>query len=305
MDTIAACVVCDSVDLRTWPAVVAPFIADYAIRAGVPACQLMECRSCGFRFFDARLTDVEIGRLYAEYRGDGYFRCRHHHEFWYTRSVNDRVGRDPQETIGRTQACERFLRRFLEPEAIERVLDFGGDRGQFIPACVGREKYVFEISDAIPVAGVRRVSSESEFAGFGFELVMMCHVLEHCPDPMTLVRTLRRTLAEATWFYIEVPFERVNLSWAGRGTRHQEYLAWLAGRRVAWTLMDFFSTACRVRWNVLPPLGVIKCHEHLNFFDERSLRTLLERCGLQVVGCHVGEVRSRSGVTRILQSLAR
>lgn len=159
---IAACLVCDSVELRTWPAVVAPFIADYAVGAAVPPSHLMECQSCGFRFFDARLTDAEAGRLYAEYRRDRYFRCRHHHEFWYTRGVNDGIGRNPQEIVGRTQACERFLRQYLEPEAIGRVLDFGGDRGQFIPPCVGREKYVFEISDAVPVQGVRQVSAASE-----------------------------------------------------------------------------------------------------------------------------------------------
>jgi hypothetical protein len=106
-------------------------------------------------------------------------------------------------------------------------------------------------------------------------------------------------------FYIEVPFERTTVSWAGRGSGHRRYVAALARCRIAWTLADFYSTVCRVRWNVVPPLGVIKCYEHLNFFDERSLSVLLERAGLEVMGCQVGEIRSKSGVTRVLQAVAR
>jgi hypothetical protein len=56
---------------------------------------------CSFRFFDSRLTDAEVQRLYAAYRGDGYFETRHAYEFWYSRKVNDGIGKDAAEITSR------------------------------------------------------------------------------------------------------------------------------------------------------------------------------------------------------------
>jgi len=301
MYTILECPACESVPNRT-----SPFLADYAVGASVAPSRLVECSSCGLRLFDARLTDDEVNRLYAGYRGNRFYSCCQHHKFWHTKAVNQRIGRDPLEISARTRASERFLHRHLAPEAIGRVPDDGGDRGQFIPSSVGREKFVFEISDAVPVEGVRQVSAESELPGYCFDLVMLCHVLEHSSDPGSLVWRLKRALAgNATWFYIKVRFERASLAWAGRSRWQERYLAWMVGRRWAWTIADFYSTVCRFRWNVVPPLGVLKCHEHPSFFAEQSLWVLLDRSGFQVAGCQVGEIRSRSGVTSVMQALAR
>jgi len=66
-------------------AIVAPFLAHYAVGRSPFLCRLLECSDCSFRFFDSRLEPDEVTRLYSGYRGDGYFAERHRWEFWYSR----------------------------------------------------------------------------------------------------------------------------------------------------------------------------------------------------------------------------
>ncbi len=162
MYRIDSCPCCQSSDLRLYPAVVAPFLAWYAVRTPPFRCSLMECRNCSLRFFDSRLTPEEVERLYTGYRGEEYFRSRHRCEFWYTRKFNTGVGHDGTAIALRKQVAEAFLKRHVDLGTIAAALDYGGDEGQFIPDAVGKEKYVFELSDAAPVKGVTKIGSEAE-----------------------------------------------------------------------------------------------------------------------------------------------
>jgi hypothetical protein len=103
MCLIDSCPCCGSKELRRWPAIVSPFIASYACGTKPGDSHLCECEGCSFRFFDTRLTDAEVAKLYAGYRGDAYFKARHHYEFWYSREVNDGIGSDPVEIVSRKQ----------------------------------------------------------------------------------------------------------------------------------------------------------------------------------------------------------
>jgi len=44
-------------------------------------------------------------------------------------------------------------------------LDYGGDKGQFIPESIGKQKFVYELSDAAPVDGVARIASDIDLDG--------------------------------------------------------------------------------------------------------------------------------------------
>jgi len=127
MYVIAACPCCGSEDLRRWPAIVSPFIANHACGTGPTHANLCECNGCSFRFFDTRLTDSEVENLYAGYRGETYFEARHRHEFWYSRHVHEGIGNDPAEMVSRKENLAKVLgdRR----KSISTVLDYGGDRG--------------------------------------------------------------------------------------------------------------------------------------------------------------------------------
>jgi len=209
---INSCPCCASTRLQKWPAIVAPFIARYACGTEPQACSLCECLSCTFRFFDSRLTDQEIGTLYAGYRGPGYFNARHRYEFWYSATVNGAIGNDPAEIESRKLNLAKLLSG--RSESIVSVLDYGGDRGQFIPDQLGSMRYVFEISDATTVPGVTRLESVERKQ---FDLVMLAHVLEHCSEPVKFVQELKPLANDHTIYYFEVPFERPSLRFAPRG----------------------------------------------------------------------------------------
>lgn len=166
------------------------------------------------------------------------------------------------------------------PRSISSVLDYGGDRGQFIPEGVGTERFVYEVSKAEPAEGVTRLVSVE---GRQFDFVMLAHVLEHCSEPKQILQELKRLGHDKSLFYFEVPYERPSLDWAGRGRWQERYLEALLRAEPLLQLVDLYSTAARVKLDTVPPLGLQKCSEHLNFFNERSLQALLDSAGFDLV----------------------
>lgn len=310
MRTRDACVVCGSSALDAYPAVLSPFVAERVGRA-VTACCLVECRGCSHRFFDAALDDAEMARLYGGYRGPEYLRVRHRWEPWYTAQVNAAIGNDPEEIASRTGALGEYLRRWLPPEVLAgRVLDYGGDRGQFIPPGVGATRYLYDVSGQPAVEGVVPVRDAAALKDLDLDLVLLCHVLEHVAAPADFLAALQRELGpgrEGHWLYVEVPLERHRI--LKRRVRPDRIGRADAGaairRRVPWLVRDFYSTAFRVKLDVVPPLGVIKLHEHVSFFSEASLRALLGSAGYAVLDTSVGSNPGKAGITRVLRALAR
>jgi hypothetical protein len=238
--------------------------------------------------------------LYAGYRGPGYFNARHHHEFWYSAAINAGIGNDPAEIESRKRNLAKILAG--RSDSIASVLDYGGDRGQFIPDHLGNERYVFEISDATPVPGVTRLVSVEQKT---FDFVMLTHVLEHCSEPVKVVDELKQLANDRTIYYFEVPFERPSLRLAPRGTLQRIYSDTLLRARPLLTAIDFYSTVCRVKFDCNLPLGIHKCSEHLNFFNQESLRALLERSGYELLECGTAKTHTPGPAGRILYGLAR
>jgi SAM-dependent methyltransferase len=285
--------------------VVAPFLAHYAVGRPPFLCKLLECSACSFRFFDSRLTPDEVTRLYSGYRGDQYFAERHRWEFWYSRKVNDGIGGDPQEIADRIAAMERFLLPHVDNASVKTVLDYGGDRGQFIPKSLGTEKYVFELSDAVPESGVSRIGSEKEFSTMKFDLIMALGVLEHCSEPAEILEQLRSSLKPGSFLVVGVPYERYGIGFAGKGSLYRTYLNALLHVPPALIAVDFYSAAVRIRLEHIPPLGLLKCHEHLNFFNAKSMSALLERTGFEVIDSKIENVAKYPAKVESLYTLAR
>lgn len=237
--------------------------------------------------------------LYSGYRGETYFEARHRHEFWYSRRTNEGIGNDPVEIVSRKQNLARVLGR--REQSIATVLDYGGDRGQFIPDGLGAERFVYDISDAKPINGVAGLTS---LEGRQFDFIMLAHVLEHCSEPRQILQRLRALGHGKTLFYFEVPYERPSLTWAGEGNLQRQYLNALLRVEPLLKLVDLYSTVSRVKFNQIPPLALQKCSEHLNFFNEASLKALLDGEGFALEESGVLSVSSSGPVGRILYGLA-
>jgi SAM-dependent methyltransferase len=258
MYTIETCPCCQSKEVHARWAIIAPFLAHYAVGRPPFLCKLLECSNCSFRFFDSRLAPDEVDRLYSGYRGERYFAERHRWEFWYSRKVNDGIGSDPEEIAARVAGLERLFLPHVNHATVKTVLDYGGDRGQFIPNSLGTNKFVFELSDAVPVHGVTRIGSEQELNRMKFDFIMASGVLEHCSEPASVLEQLRSCQNPGSLLCIEVPYERYGIGFAGKGRLYRSYLNTLLHLPAALVAVDFYSAAARIRLGHIPPPRVRK-----------------------------------------------
>lgn len=195
-ELVEACGGCGFTDVSWDYAVVSPFLRSYVFDvAPCPKGILAgRCRGCGLGFFNMRLDREAIERLYLDYRGEEYTRCRCLCEPGYSE-----IAKSLGEVEGAVVAeRRRLIEAFLEGVR-GSVLDYAGDRGQFIPEWFDR-KTVYDLSGVEPVAGVERV----EKADGRWDLVMACQLLEHVPDLQTFLGQLR---PHGESFYFEVPLE--------------------------------------------------------------------------------------------------
>lgn len=303
---IEECPCCGSNNLNLLPAVLAPFLARYAVGSPPARCSLAQCPGCSFRFFDSRLTADEVTKLYSGYRGEEYLRQRQNAEPWYSCRVNDGLANDPNEIQTRNSATEAFLSPHMNGLEVNSVLDYGGDQGQFIPRTFGKEKFVFELSAAQPVEGVTRIESEAALEGRRFDLVLLLGVLEHCSEPLSVVKKVRDLMrGPDSHVMIGVPYEWYGLKGVGTGWLYSWYLDMLLQSGPLLKLIDFYSTVARVRCHRIPPFGIVKCHEHLNFFNEQSMTALLRRAGMKLVACSTTQTCSYPARTLSLNVLAK
>jgi SAM-dependent methyltransferase len=252
-----------------------------------------------------RLDPDEVVRLYSGYRGESYFAERHRWEFWYSRKVNDGIGGDPEEIALRVASLENLLYPHVNDATVRTVLDYGGDRGQFIPKSLGTEKFVYELSDAEPEPGVSRIGSEQELNSRKFDFIMALGVLEHCSEPANVLEQLRSCLNPGSLLCIGVPYERYGVGFARKGRLYRSYLNALLHLPAASVAVDFYSAAARIRLNHIPPFGFVKCHEHLNFFNKNSMNALLERTGFEIVDSKIECVAKYPARVESLYTLAR
>lgn len=165
--------------------------------------ELELCDSCSFIQTSSPFHDDDIMRLYTDYRSHSYNQQRIQYEPDYA-AIAQAVGSDPLEVSTRTAALNALLRKELRTADSLTILDYGGSDGSFIPDIPGL-KFVYEVSDINPVAGVTRIKSESELGAYS--LVLLAHVTEHVTHPLELVRKVSTYVEPGGHLYIETPEE--------------------------------------------------------------------------------------------------
>lgn len=278
------CPCCGGTDLARSPAVLMPFVAFRAfgwtpveitpewgmktLRTGMayPLCSSMQCQACGLLFLDIRFSEEEMAALYAGYRGPAYSEQRERFEPGYA-ALNAAI----HDYAPDTSDAERFLAPHVKSPP--RVLDWGGDTGDNTPFRTGAAQVdIYDLSDVPLIPGARRISRE-DIVPASYDLVVLSHVLEHVPEPESVVRPAAEALQPGGALYVEVPYEGVI---AADPTSRD-----LAPRKRHW-------------------------HEHVNFYTEDALRALLGRCGLEVL-----EVQTRpfsslvANLTQVIAAVCR
>lgn len=261
MEIARRCIYCDHDALEDSPAIIMPFVAhralgyapveitgDWGLR-DVPIgqcqarCNTLHCPQCSGVFMDLRFGEPEMAALYEGYRGSAYTTLREQYEPGY-RLRNEALGQ-----LSHSSAVERFLHGKLPEQP--RVLDWGGDDGRNTPfrssaSCC----HIVEISGKKTLPGTLALNP-TEALMKNYDLVVLSHILEHIPDPFSLLKLVAPLVQRGASMYIEVPYEnlmrellKVDLSPIWQAKRH---------------------------W-----------HEHINFFSKAALCALIVRAGLVV-----------------------
>lgn len=282
------CVICGGAIRRQKRALVAPFLARRIWNRDAFCVELVECSSCGFLFYNPRLDDADLGELYRGYRSPEYQQMRHASEPWYTPKFNEDLASVASYEMRRANVGA-ILRKHLGGRRIERILDYGGDRGDLVAGLVdGAEAYVYDISGVPAVEGVTAIDDP---AACQADLIVNSNVLEHVGFPRVLVSEMLRACPANGLLFIEVPCET-------------PFGASRIVRRIAQVgLMTLMHPSLAP--HILHLSSLYMMHEHINYFTEQSLTTLLQASGGTVLASGSYASSGRAGNADMAWCFAR
>jgi len=177
-----------------------------------------------------------------------------------------------------------------------RVLDVGGDEGQFIPNIDSiKHRAVLEVSGVRPVDGAKVLTEWNEADEFLPDMIMMCHVIEHIENARENVENAARVLHPGGLLYIEIPLDRPNKVTRIFSTQmYLKYTQLLCKVPVLFIGADLLSLISRRLLGRPIPGAVIKQNEHINFFDGKTVSTVVETLGFELI--HESVYKPSSGV---------
>ncbi|MBQ9359720.1 MAG: hypothetical protein IJT96_01630 [Lachnospiraceae bacterium] len=199
------CVLCGSTRTVSCEARFVEFLDDRMFNMNPPVTRWVHCEDCEFSFSSYRPDDEEMSRFYMDYRGEGYNRQRMKYEPDYS----DEAMFGEESIRYRRSLTSNFIGSAIGSAGSYRnVLDYGGDKGQFIPELFeDTSRYVYDISGKETVSGVKRLESLEEAASHDWDIIMNCCTLEHVSYPDEILDTIVSMMGRDTLFYLELPCE--------------------------------------------------------------------------------------------------
>jgi len=278
MIEVSSCVICDGPIGQLRRALVAPFLAKRIWNRAPFSLDLVKCESCGFIFYNPRLDNSDLEKLYSGYRTEEYRQMRHATEPWYTEKFNADLASEESYRKRRARLAP-ILQQNIKNRRINRILDHGGDRGDLVVGLFpDAEAFVYDISGIPATEGVTSIDDPASCKA---DLIINSNVLEHVGFPVDLVRQILKAAPEGGLVFLEVPcetplgFSRITRRFAQIG------------------LMTLFHPSL-ARY-IFRPATFYMMHEHVNYFTERSLTSLMCAGGGTVVASGSYSSSSRAG----------
>lgn len=235
---------------------IAPFVSERMLN-GQTEAMVYECMTCWLLWIDVNPTDEQMARHYHGYFDKDYVAQREKHEPGFRIKWLSSGSRNE----------DKYMEKFITPYTgvPETVLDFGGGTGEETPFRGQSSIDILDVAMTNLLPGCNRVEAIEK----KYDLVVLCHILEHVPDPQKLLNQALDACNEKGFVYIEVPNEAEDYGSRPRLDRVMK-------DRGAW-------------------------HEHINYFDSTSLGALVHECGAQTYNLE----RRRWDNGRFIQSLVR
>lgn len=271
--------------------IVAPFVARRIWGRDSFQIDLNCCATCDFIFFNPRLDPSEESKLYTGYRDAEYLRTRHAVEPWYTESFNAEFMK--LDLLRRRKAAlVEILHKTLPSNGTYRILDFGGSHGELVKDLLPNSiAYVYDISNVKPLDGVVPCASLAECRHQEFDLIVCSNVLEHVGAPRAIIEQICGIAVSKTLVWIEVP--------------HESPFQW--NRRLRRLAQEVILLALRPQLGLrlLRPGMLHLMHEHVNFFNAKSLQALLRNGGCEVLATDTYRLRSPLGSEEMVWAMGR
>jgi hypothetical protein len=228
--------------------------------------------------------------IYNLYRGDKYLKIRSNWEPWYTKDFNET--HDRQSYINsRKKYLQKFLLSNLKSRTVTLV-DYGGDKSQYIPNLNQRKSYVLDVSNNNLLPGIERISKLSEINET--DLVILSHVLEHVSNPSEMLEEL---LGQAKVLYIEVPFGCPQPDKEKESTMKFVITFFFSFNRILWARKTQAPTGRKSLNRTLVQA------EHINFFTNETFDALAKYLSASVI-CLTSSVSTPDGMeAKVLQCL--
>ena len=168
-----------------------------------PLCNSLICLDCNLLFLDMRFDDLEMKRLYDNYRGKNYVNLRNKYEQGY--KIINKV---QNSQINYKKKIENFLYPLLKFPL--DILDYGGDNGK---NTVFKDKknliHIFDISNKPTITEPRNFKKK-------YDLIVLSQVIEHVSYPGIIIKSIKKMMKKNSILYIEVPIEKaVQKIWGG------------------------------------------------------------------------------------------
>ncbi len=196
------CILCGESDCTYDKAHFAPFLVERMLLGKYQNTRLIHCPNCGLYYSDYRPSEQEMNRLYNCYRDEWYVKQRKQYEPDYT---NEKFS-SMEYCAERKQSIIRFVSPYITLNNIKTILDYGGDRGQYIPdEFIIANKFVYDISGNQTIQGVTLLDSLDTAQKLNWDFVLCMHLLEHLSDPLEIIENLVKLLGNNSYLYIELP----------------------------------------------------------------------------------------------------
>jgi hypothetical protein len=228
--------------------------------------------------------------IYTSYRGDNYLKIRNKWEPWYTKDFN--ATHDHQSYINsRKKYLEIFLLNNLKSNP-NILVDYGGDKGQYVPNLNQKKSYVLDVSEYDSLPGIEKISNLSEIEKV--DLVILSHVLEHVSNPMGMLEDL---LEHSKLLYIEVPFGCPQPDKAKESTVKFITTLLSSFNQRLWSSKTQASSGKKSLNRVLVQ------SEHINFFTNETFDGLASRLSASII-CATSSVPTPDGKeSKVIQCL--
>lgn len=281
MNNKNSCPICNNPNTNEHEAMFCDFIAGRVFDGKNQQFNIIKCPNCGFSYFEYRFSEEEAKKLYSNYRDENYQKQRQKHECWYTKEINDQIGKNPTEIKNRNANLTKILEKNLKPSKVKSVLDFGGDKGQFIPEILkDASKFVYDISGIETVAGTTSLSSLDECKKNKYDLILCSHVLEHVTNPNEILDDIKSLMGKGQYLYVELPFDSPFYK------KTFSNLQFLLNKYYNWgNLIKHFINSKKYGNKHL-------MSEHINYFTPESINILLKNKGFKILSNDVKTINA-------------